>query len=365
MTGAFEGRELVRRPTCAFCGLPIEKPKEGKTRRPTEMPVGSCSCGAVYACDVTGHSLGAAMVEALMFACNMDWDLAWNLLPGDDYIKERVEQYDLENHLIVPGGFLEGRAIRGVLFFIRMHDDILEVTQEGVQRATQDNKSEPRKRKAAGPPLTKSFTKKEVEGLVDRYDTETLLTVARGDKRIIRDLQRLLYTADERLRMRAADMLGRATAVIAEDNPKAVSILLQRLFTALSDTAASCWGALDAIGEIIRHRPGLFSGYIPHLFNFITDAELRPRVLWNLGRIAEAKPEVLKSKAQRFFPMLRDSDPATRAYASWILGLLGYVGAIKELERLQNETTVVSVYDDGEISNVTVGQLASEALEGL
>ncbi|MBI4775581.1 MAG: PBS lyase [Deltaproteobacteria bacterium] len=333
-------------------------------RRPTEMPVGSCSCGAVFACDITGHNLGTAMIEALMFACNMDWDLAWSLLPGDDYIEERVEKYDLENHLIVPGGFLESRAIRGVLFFIRMHEDIREVTQEGVQRAVSAGKSEP-PRKASGRPKTKAFTKQEIEGLVERYETETLLTAAREDKRIIRDLQRLLYTGDELLRMRAADMLGRAAAAIAEDDPNAVSNLLQRLFSALTDTAASSWGALDAIGEIIRNRPAVFSGYVPHLFNFVTDAQLRPRVLWSLGRIAEAKPDILKSKARRFFPMLRDPDPMTRAYAAWILGLLGYADAREELERLRNETTVVRRYDDGRFSNFTVGQMASQALEGL
>jgi len=304
------------------------------------------------------------MIEALMFACNMDWDLAWSLLPGDDYVEERVEKYDLENHLIVPGGFLEGRSIRGVLFFIRLHEDIREVTQEGVQQAMSAGKSEPPE-KASGRPKRKAFTKQEIEGLVERYETETLLTAACGDRRIIRDLQRLLYTADELLRMRAADMLGRAAAVIAEGDPKAVSKLLQRLFSALTDSAASSWGALDAIGEIIRNLPVLFSGYVPHLFSFVTDVQLRPKVLWCLGRIAEAKPDILKSKARRFFPMLRDPNPMTRAYAAWILGLLRYEDAKEELERMEDETTVVRKYDDGRFSNATVGQMASQALEGL
>jgi hypothetical protein len=63
---------------------------------PHEMPVGSCSCGAVYACDETGHNLGSAMIEALVFGCNMDWDLAWGLLPEEDYLEKLVENYDLE-----------------------------------------------------------------------------------------------------------------------------------------------------------------------------------------------------------------------------------------------------------------------------
>ena len=51
------GREIATRPACPFCGHLVERPAE----KPGEMPVGSCTCGAVYAFDETGHSLGTAM----------------------------------------------------------------------------------------------------------------------------------------------------------------------------------------------------------------------------------------------------------------------------------------------------------------
>ena len=130
----FFGREIIKRPTCPFCGILIERPKELSTRMPGEMPVGSCSCGAVYACDETGHNLGSAMLEALVFGCDLDSDLAWGLLPEEDYREEIVEHYDYVKHLIVPGGFHEGRRISGALFFIRLHEDVQEVTSEGVQK---------------------------------------------------------------------------------------------------------------------------------------------------------------------------------------------------------------------------------------
>ena len=103
----FLGRDIIKEPTCPFCGMPVEKPKELSTRMPGEMPVGVCSCGAVYACDETGHNLGSAMIEALVFGCDMDADLAWGLLPDDDYAEEIVEHYDFVTHCIVPGGFFE------------------------------------------------------------------------------------------------------------------------------------------------------------------------------------------------------------------------------------------------------------------
>ena len=124
MVGRFSGRDIVEQPTCPFCHLPIEKPEELDTRRPGEMPVGACSCGAVYACDVTGHNLGTAMIEALVFSCNGDWDLAWDLLPEEDYLESQVTNYDCESHLIVHGNAYGGRHIRGTLYFIKLHDDI-------------------------------------------------------------------------------------------------------------------------------------------------------------------------------------------------------------------------------------------------
>ena len=81
MEGRFKGRDVVSKPSCPFCGVYLNKPSELNTGMPQEMPVGACKCGAVYTCDVTGHNLGTAMSEALVFACNGDWDLAWDLLP--------------------------------------------------------------------------------------------------------------------------------------------------------------------------------------------------------------------------------------------------------------------------------------------
>ena len=101
---------------------------------PNEMPVGACLCGAVYACDVTGHNLGTAMMDALLFACNGDWDLAWGLLPEEDYLENELRQYDFETHLVVHSGAYEGRNVTGVLYFIRLDQDIREVTEPGFRK---------------------------------------------------------------------------------------------------------------------------------------------------------------------------------------------------------------------------------------
>lgn len=361
------GREFVKRPACPFCKSLVERPKELDTRWPGEMPVGICSCGAVYACDVTGHNIGSAIVEALVFGCNMDWDLAWSLLPEEDYRQEIVEQYDAFTHLIVPGGFLEGRRVSGVLLFIRPHPDVLEVTAEGVRK---------RLRKAipvythGGHEVLNSkktaLSKKQVEDLVGSYEVKPILDAVGGhDKRLIQSLQRLLYSGDPQLRHRAADILGQVSATISERDPAPISKLLQRLFYAITDTAASTWGAFEAIGEIIGYRPDLFAGYIPHLYQFLADESRRALALETLATITKSRPDLLRKATYLFIRYLADPSPNVRGYAALLMGNLGAHEIREDLESLREDPHEIPVYEQGHMLNKTVGEIASEALERL
>ena len=362
----FFGKTLTQKPTCPFCGALIERPRELNTRRPVEMPVGSCPCGAVYACDETGHNLGSAMIEALVFGCNMDWDLAWGLLPEEDYQQEIIEDYDYLKHLIVPGGFFEKRRISGALFFIRLYEDIQEVTSEGVRKRLKEpapapvSNGPPQRRAQEGP-----LSKKEIEALVRDFRIAPILSVAGKDKRLIRNLQRLLYSGDDLFRLKAAEILGRVSAIIAQEDPGTISKLLQRLFYSIADTAAFTWGAFEAIGEIISHKADLFGGYIPQLYQFLPNKALRAQVLQTVGTIAKVRPDLFRKHTFHFLSFLHDPDPRVRGYTAWLLGNLGAYEAREDLERLQYESLEIEIYDNGDLQKKTVGQVASEALEKL
>ena len=326
------------------------------------MPLGACSCGAVYACDETGHNLGSAMIEALVFGCDMDWDLAWGLLPEEDYLAEIVEHYDINSHLIIPGGAYEGRRIAGALYFIRMHKDIQEVTSNGVEKRLKEAHNAqpalPSKQKRQ-----KSLTKKQVERLVKEYQFEPILDAAKQDKKIIRYIQRLIYTGDPLDRNRAAEILGRACAVVGKKDPGVVSKLLQGLFYSLTDTAAYPMGALETIGHIIAQRPDLFGGYTPQLYQFLGDDSRKAQVLEALGRIAESSPEILRKHTFHFFSFLKDPDPVVRGYASWFLGRLGASEAENDIEKLLDETDEMELYEKGKMKKTSVAEMASEALK--
>jgi HEAT-like repeat protein len=361
MVGRFFGRDIIDRPTCPFCGQLIDRPKELETRMPHEMPMGTCSCGAVYAYDVTGHNLGTAMVDALVFGCNMDWDLAWGLLPEEDYQEIMVEHYDLDSHLIVHGGVYEGRRISGTLYFIRLHEDVREVTEEGVQQRM-ERATPPAKRSSGGKRGKKSFSKKEVEALVREYRVHAALELAEKDKRIVRDLQRLLYSVDNLMRWRAADVMGRVSAMVAKEDPGTISRLLQSLYTSLVDTAASSWGSLDAIGEIVSNSPERFAGYLPQLYQLTRDRALLAGILRALGIIGASRPDLIRKNTYQFIPLLADTDPEVRGYTAILLGNLKAHEAREDLEGLVQDSHEMEVYEDGALKRRTVGDLASRAL---
>ncbi|MFP4037981.1 MAG: DVU0298 family protein [Desulfobacteraceae bacterium] len=366
----FLGRDVIKRPTCPFCGLIVERPVELTTRRAGELPLGSCSCGAVYACDESGRNVGSAQVEALVFACDMDWDLAWDLLPDEDYRQEIVERYDLMTHLIIPGGFFENRRISGVLFFVRLHEDVLEVTAEGVRKRL-ERARRPARAAAAAEERTETeaprrpLTKQEVENYVGQYRMDPLLAAAPTDRKLIRTIQRLLYTGDEVMRRRAAEALGRVSAVLGETNPGAVSRLLQGFIYSITDTAASSWGAFEAVGEIIRHQPEFYGGYLPQLFQFLGDPTRRASSLEAIASVAEVRPELLRRYTLYFQAYLSDEDPAVRGHAARLMGSLGAQEMKDDVERLIPDGHEVDIYEQGEMKRHTVGQLAREALRRL
>ena len=357
MESKFFGKDILNRPKCPFCGLDLEKPLDLTN---STMPMGKCSCGAVYAFDVTGHNLGSAMIEALVYACGGNCDRAWGLAAGEDYVDEQVSNYDDQTHRIVPGGSCEGRRIAGTLYFIRLRKIL-----SGQAADTRVPESAPPPPPTIRAPGRKSFGKRDVEALVKAYELDALLEMAAQDKRIIRDLKRLLYSADDSLRWRAAEALGKVSAVIAEKDPGAIAKLMQNLFSSLLDTAASSWGALDAIGEVIARNPGQFSGYIPQLYQLVRDKTLLPDIFRALSRISLACPEAMRKVGPHFVPFLHDPDPIVRGSAALLLGRLGVGEAEEALSKMAEDPAELSLYEEGGIVSTTVGRLCADALKSL
>jgi hypothetical protein len=368
--------EALAKPWCPFCGMDVGRPTEAAQRKMTEFPVGTCSCGAVYVCDTTGHNVGSAMVECLVYACNDEWDLAWELIPEDDYLTGRLEDYDDITHQIVPKRNLDGRAVRGVLYFVRLHKDVAEIAERFKEKKRQQEQQgeEPEGKPATPPeePLPAAVAdspprrtnKREVKSLVVKGDVGELAALCLADKRTLHFMQRLLYEPDPVKRYRIAWIIGQVCATVASRKPGPVADFLHRLFQACGDSAAMPWGMVETIGAIIAQRPDIYGAFTRHLLSFMGDASTQEAVLWGMGEIAASRPDLIRATPfYSTFHFLEHDNPSLRGLMVRLLGRIRAREALFQIMGLQHDNSELSFFDRGTVKTTTVAALAGEAID--
>jgi HEAT repeat protein len=355
--------ELIE-PRCPFCHHVFEQPRELKERKLREFPLGFCDhCGAVYAYDATGYNRGAAFLEALLFACNYDEYVAFSLSAGEDFSDAVIENYDPITHKVIPGRTFDDRSIRGALIFVRLNPEYQAFAHEQIKEKLKE-KFLP----SAAPPKkmrSEKFSRETIQTYISENRFEELIALADEDDRVIPELARMLYTPDEHLRWKIIEILGNASKKVAEMRPDIISKLLNRLLRSAADSASSAWGALEATGAIISKEPELFGEFSQALLSFFQFRNYWKEVEWAVGKIATTKPNLVKYAYRTLSSLLGDSDPSVRGHAVWALGNLGYSDVIDELKKLQTDDQQLLLYREGELKEVTVAQLATEAVEKL
>ncbi|MBC8208422.1 MAG: PBS lyase [Desulfobulbaceae bacterium] len=364
--------KITTPPWCPFCGQKVGRASDAIERSLSEFMVGRCGCGAVYTCDATGHNVGSAMVEAMVFACDNNWDLAWDLMPEDDYLTGRVEDYDEVTHQVVNTRNLDGRPVRGVLYFVRLHKDIAEVSRrvkaKKEQLAAQASQREVPVVPDVEPDVEPGHkplraNKKIVRELVDKLDVDGAVRLCLDDKKSLRLMQRLLYDADEARRWRLAAFMGQVCARVATRDPGQVSQLLHRLYEACSDSAATPWGMLEAIGEIVSARTDIFGAFTRHLLSYMGDESTQPQVLRALARIAGQRSDLIRQTPfYNLFHFLQHPEPQMRGLTALLLGRIKATETTTQLLELVTDEAEFVIWEAGIPATVTVGQVAREAL---
>jgi len=352
-------------PRCPFCDSLIGRPKEFEPKRMGDFETGFCTCGAVYVHDITGHNLGAAIIEAMGVATDDDWDLAWNLMPEEDYLDSFMPDYDINTHLIHPSGRTpDGKRIRGTLIFIRLTDDIQEVIKNRPEKRLQLIEK-PSVTPTEHAQIRRRFSRQEVTRLVQNMDTAGLKLMAVQDPLAIRNLQRILCSADVKLRWHCVMAIGIITKEIVKIRPGVVGDFIRTLLFVANDSAQAGWGAIESLGEIIRHNPKIFGTFVQHILGFITsDPGHIPAVLWAIGRIGELHPQLVRASSFfALFDLLSHSDPIIRGHAVWALGQIRAKEAERTVSNLRDDRAELGLFDGAEFKYITVGELAQKAIE--
>jgi len=113
-------RGRAKEALCPFCNQPFKRPEDIKTGFGNIFTGGKCKCGAAYVFDRSGHNLGEAYVDGLVFACNGDWEKAWSLTPDVDYKIESFH-YDPINHQLIEA-VKKGLRTNENILFIKLND---------------------------------------------------------------------------------------------------------------------------------------------------------------------------------------------------------------------------------------------------
>jgi len=201
--------------------------------------------------------------------------------------------------------------------------------------------------------------KEEVRALLAEGKLAELVELVAGKKISLRYVRRLLYEQDDLLRWRAVEAVGAVAGRLAASDPEAVRVLLRTLLWSINDESGGIgWGAPECIGEIVYRCPDLFPEYASIVISYADEEMLRRGVLWAAGRIAQARPDLVREELPGLIPFLADRDPVVRGYTLRLLGILGEKLDFDRYRHLLGDRGPVPVYENGRLVLVTVADLA-------
>ena len=192
-------------------------------------------------------------------------------------------------------------------------------------------------------------------------------------RQVINPLFSLFCNTDQEIRWRAITAMGAVVAKLAEADMEMARVVMRRMIWQLNDESGGIgWGVPEAMGEIMTRHEGLAREYAHMLVSYISadgnlleHVPLQRGVLWGLGRLAQARPELVQEAVPHLRPYLSADDDTLRGLAAWNMGLLRVETTRSCLEALQGDAAEVPLYLNWRQSTYRVGDLAKWALEAM
>lgn len=199
-----------------------------------------------------------------------------------------------------------------------------------------------------------------------RADYAALVQAALRSKRVLSQLLALTYDADDLIGWRAVKALGLAAAPVADADLEFVRNILRRLMWSLNDESGGIgWRSPQAMGAILAQRPRELAEFIPIVISLfdLDESHFYPGVLWAIGHMAEHGAEGLEAARLHVLHHLASPDAAARGMAAWCAGQLGLSEAVPALGRLLQDQATLWTFEDDQLCQWTVGELAQAALK--
>lgn len=205
--------------------------------------------------------------------------------------------------------------------------------------------------------------KGDIIHLLKSKEYDVLIRLSSTKNKILNILISLSYDKGNVISWRAMESIGIITKEISKSNPVFVRNLIGRLLWMIRDESGGIgWSAPEIIGEITRNNPELCSDIALVIPSFHEEKMLTAGVLRAIGRIGKRSIEMVSDALPIVCSYLRDSDPVIRGLAVWALGEIGTPETINELEGLKSDTSIIYLYDEGELKKRIISDVAQEAI---
>lgn len=185
-----------------------------------------------------------------------------------------------------------------------------------------------------------------------------------SENKLLKTLISLTYDKKDILCWRSIEAIGIVSKEISRARHDIVRNLVGRLLWMIREESGGIgWSSPEMLGEIVRNNPELFSDVAPVIMSFLDEEMLASGVLIAAGRIGEVRPELIAHATPLIITYLHNPEPKLRGLAAWALGRMRVLEAEPELEKLKNDDSRIAIYEEGELKEKTIGQIAEEAIE--
>jgi len=148
---------------------------------------------------------------------------------------------------------------------------------------------------------------------------------------------------------------------------------MRRLMWYLTEESGSIgWGASEALAaamvcheQLAREFAKILVSYLREDGNLLEFEPLQQGVLWGLGELAEARPNLLKDiEISTLLPeFLQSPDAGVRGLTARVAGLLQCTEHVERLKEITADSTALRVYQHPWLIDITVGAMASDAVQ--
>ncbi len=190
-------------------------------------------------------------------------------------------------------------------------------------------------------------------------------------RKVINPLFSFLCSLDELLKWRAVTAMGEVVDRLADADMESARVIMRRYMWQLNDESGGIgWGCPEAMGEIMTRNEnlagefwGVLISYIRPDGNFLEHEVLQRGALWGVGRLAHARPQLLKTSVDYLHPYMQTDDPYLRGLAAWAAGALRNKKTEVILNQLKNDRAKLSIFFEGHLMKRSVSELAEKSLQ--